>query len=529
MAARAGASPSAGAAATAAGVSAEVTAPAFRFGFMIPKLAAVTEEPPLAEMIKALTDLGVRMNQQTADPQAPDSNIPAGYTYLGQLIAHEISFDNSKELPEKELTPKSTRSPSIDLDSLYGSDRNDPATQRIYDAASPARLAIGKTFGNGLKELENDLPRDPTSGEAFIGDERNDENLVVAQMHVALIKFHNKVVDALKKEGVVDQELFARAREEVIRHFQWIILRDYLPKIVDPTVLAGAEDLVRNGKVSWCTSKEALFMPLEFSAAALRLGHSMVRRKYQWNLFHSTELGDKSGGAALSQLFAQTKFQGSGTIGAPNPSLRSEWVIDWRRFFKFPTELGFPMVAAGAAGTDAGTNVAKKIDTNFDLHLNTITGFPDLGLLGENRSITVRNLLRGHALGLPTGEEAVAQRNGAVPVVDGKKLRAGPYQDLLNNPLLKDKTPLWFYILKEAELGDDTQPNSAGNRLGKLGSKIMVDVLLGIMKFSPISILDDNDWYPKYTRRGVPETDSAKFEMVDLLDFAGVVNSLQGM
>jgi Animal haem peroxidase len=215
-------------------------------------------------------------------------------------------------------------------------------------------------------KFDNDLPRDPNNGKAFTGDERNDENLPLAQTTVALIRFHNKVVDTLSKSYDGD-DLFECARKHVVKHFQWIILHDFLPTVVDEDVL----DCVMNHGLRWFKVKRRrdLFMPLEFSAAAFRFGHSMVRSAYQWNFFHSTQIPFGKM-VPLSQLFDLTAF--SGSIGPPNePTLPGEWAIDWRRFYKFPAELGYPTAPTGV-------NMAARIDTFFDLNISAQFGMADL-------------------------------------------------------------------------------------------------------------------------------------------------------
>ncbi|MDQ3745785.1 MAG: heme peroxidase family protein [Acidobacteriota bacterium] len=496
--------------------------PAFKFGRMFATPAMGLTAADQGEMISALTQLGLCMNDaekycQGAAVVAPgDSTIPSGYTYLGQFIAHEITFDNTQGLPAQEPKPEDMRSPSIDLDSLYGAGPGDEQSRQWYDDKNPARLKVGPTQPiDGFDgKFDNDLPRDPQTGQALIGDPRNDENLAVAQTHVAFIKFHNRVVDALAPTCPPDK-LFERAREEVVRHFQWLILNDYLPTIVDEGVLKS----VRDDGPRWfkVEKKEDLFMPLEFSAAAFRLGHSMVRKEYQWNIYHSKQLKPPSMpfGVPLNQLFDQTAFS-----GGIKSALPSDWVIDWRRFFDFPEELGHKPAPTGI-------NMAGKIDTNFDFHLDQIPGFPAQDLPPERRSITVRNLLRGFALRLPTGEQ-VAEALGETPLAP-EEVASGPHGELLSTPIFKGRTPLWYYILKEAELkgfGPDGKP---GNRLGHVGSRIVAETLVGLIQNSSLSILKGPAWYPSYGR-GELGTESARFGMADLLHFAfgGAVNPIGG-
>ena len=468
----------------------------FKFGRMFRK-AAELPEPQQKEMIEALKDLGWAMNAESH--QKEDSNIPSGYTYLGQFIAHEITFDKSENVMEPN--PDNWRSPHIDLDSLYGDGPEDPASAKVFEA-DLVKLKIGPTTENASlkRRFWNDLPRQ-SSKEAILIDPRNDENLATAQTHVAFIAFHNKVVDLLRG-SCPDGELFKLARREVVRHFQWIILKDYLPRIVDEEVL----DCVIQHQPRWFTVEkdEDLFMPLEFSAAAFRMGHSMVRDRYEWNDYHSSA---RSGGAPqVCQLFDHTRF--SSNLGA-KPTLDSDWVIDWRRFYNF-TEFDYDR-------PEPGGNFARKIDPSFDLHLDRIQGYPHHELTGKDRSITVRNLLRGFALRLPTGEQ-VAEYMGLTPLSPAD-IAGGPHQKCLDVPLLKGKTPLWYYILKEAELmGKD-------GRLGPTGSRIIAETFVCIIKHSSYSIFDAPEWRPLRSRRKA-QSFSPRFEMADLLDIAGVVDPI---
>jgi len=487
----------------------------FKFGRMFPRPERRMTEREWFELSEGLIKLGLCMNnpakycnQPPTEPPG-DSTIPAGYTYLGQFITHEISFDNTQDLPPVEPDPANLRSPSLDLDSLYGAGPGDEQSRRMYeDGPSPARLKLGKTDGGDVfPNKENDLPRDRETKRALSGDPRNDENLAVAQTHVAFIKFHNQVVDMLKAEGHAPGDVFECARIQVIRHFQWIVLHDYLPRLVDKDVI---ECVLEHGRRWFRVGRpEDLYMPLEFSAAAFRIGHTMVRGEYQWNLYHAKELG-RSSGAFLPELFGQTEF--SGEIGKREHSaLPTDWIIDWRRFYEF-TEARYRIDKSRG-------NMARSIDPHFDFHLNEMNNFPHGNLPPEKRSITVRNLLRGFALGLPTGEE-VARCIGEEPLSRGQ-VASGPYQELLSAPAFEGKTPLWFYILKEAEL-------NGGSKLGTVGGRIVAETLIGLIENSRYSILEAPGWLPRYTERRDEKAGLPLFEMVDLLQFADVVNPIGG-
>lgn len=493
--------------------------PIGKYGLMFRDLESAPSPDERCEMINILIELGRRMNVAvtSADPRAGESSIPAGYTYLGQFIAHEVSFDKTRAPQFNGSIPNNYRSPQIDLDSLYGGGPTED--QNLYQ--DRARLKIGETVGDGFvkKTFLNDLPRrgygSKSPKEALIADPRNDDNLALAQTHLAFAKFHNAVVDKLQRgekgfrrgcplhpNGCPPRELFNCARREVCQHFQAIILEDFLPRILHSSAL----EWIQSGDDNFFKTdgEDGVFMPLEFSAAAFRFGHSMVRSFYEWNYFQcSEEL--RSGPLDLTQLFEFTNF--SGDLGRA-PRLKSDWIIDWRRFYDFE-EMGYPPDARNK-------NKARKIDTAFNLHLDLIPGYPHKGFEPSLRSITVRNLLRGYSLGLPSGE-SVAERIGHQ--MAASKVADGLHKDLLNDPILRGKTPLWYYVLREAEQEENN------GRLGPVGSRIVAETLVGLIKKSPHSILNDKEWLPKFGD-AVKNSTTRKYRMIDLLDFADTVDPL---
>ncbi|HEX8293939.1 MAG TPA: heme peroxidase family protein [Pyrinomonadaceae bacterium] len=492
--------------------------PGIKFGRLFGKTQQAPHPDDTEAVIQKLAGLGKAMNDHPGDAKG-DSDIPAGYTYLGQFIAHEVTHDSTGDLLAANLDPNNLSTPEIDLDSLYGGE-DGPASEKhkhLY-RADGVRLKTGDTLTTGDFNLScpNDLPRaaqenpDGTKTSrtrALAGDPRNDENLAVAQTHVAFIHFHNKVVSDLQAAGHPADKLFEAAREEVIRHYQWIILYDFLPHIVRSDVL---DCVMRHGLRWFKGGEDGLFMPLEFSAAAFRIGHSMVRERYEWNPRRRTG-SPHHRAPRLTELFMQTGFVEGGLDQKFN--LKSDWIIDWRHFYDFRPLADVPRVESG--------NVSKKLDTVFDLHLNTVTGFPDEKIEKMQKAITVRNLLRGFYLGLPTGEEA-AEWMGETPLTR-KEVTSGPHAALLNDPVFQGKTPLWYYILKEAELLGFGPNGTPGNRLGPVGSRIVAETLVGLVKHSSHSILKDRDWRPAYGRRD-PLSGETHFGMIDLLHSAGVVS-----
>jgi hypothetical protein len=194
---------------------------------------------------------------------------------------------------------------------------------------------------------------------------------------------------------------------------------------------------------------------------------------------------------------------GASATGVKRQNLPSDWIIDWRRFFDFDGIFKFPY--------EEGRNRAKKIDTSFNFNLGSIAGYPNV-IDERYKPITIRNLVRGYFLGLPCGQKVAEHIKAKKRLPDASFLDV-PYADVLRDGGFHQRTPLWYYILKEAE------QFNGGNRLGDVGRYIIARTFAGILNNSDISILKDKDWVP-YLRKDKP----GHFEMVDLLEVADVVD-----
>ena len=489
---------------------------------------------------KGIEELALAMIQPKNHKEQTD--LAAGYTFLGQFIDHDMSFDNlRRELPvEGEIQDPakllSNRSPKLDLDSLYGyypnAEDGQKFDRRLYEKDG-VRMKIGCTSllpSRGItKTFPFDLPRDNQI--AVIGDSRNDSNLGVAQTHLAFLKFHNAVVKLLSTENqeLAEQpeELFKQAREMVTRHYQWIILHDFLPEIIDKTILKSVIESAQNGGSGpvWLADNERPFMPVEFSGAAFRLGHSLLQDEYEWNIhFQSPDASIVADPlrhiANLHELFVQT---GSRVSTLPNggastnplnglSTLPGDWMIDWRRFYDFDRY-----------GIDPHPkfNHSRKIDSFIT---DVLKGLPDfLGFASENvaRNLAARNLIRGNFLELPTGQ-SVAQklveknRLEEKDLLTSDQILEGAHKEILLRHGFETETPLWYYILKEAEvLGEN------GKRLGGVGSCIVADTFVKLIQRSEVSILKEG-WKPttNHPQIPIPNRSEKEFEMADLLVFA---------
>lgn len=467
------------------------------FGRIFPRLKALEiEDDALFELASAMID-----DRPAGEGNNPD--IPAGFTYLGQFVDHDLTLDTTP-LGLKSLDPlglTNFRSPRLDLDSLYGLG---PAVDPHLFARDPARgnqpgakLLLGKTVVGGADptippDLPNDLPRSH-EGQALIGDPRNDENLLVAQTHVALLKFHNKVVDHLLASPTPPDDIFDEARRVTTWHYQWVVLHDFVERLVEVGTIA---KVLKDGRQFYKFKKEP-YIPVEFAVAAYRLGHSMVREQYNHNrVFNPTD---------FFLLFNFTGKSGKilGDLATSPPlevaRLPSDWIIDWRRFY----DLGLPLPPGAFVGA------SRRIDPFIVPSLHTLPG-----LSGREAVLPFRNLRRGVQLGLPAGQ-AVATAIG-VPALTPTEISQGPDGAVAKKHGMHRRTPLWYYILKEAEVRHD------GRRLGPVGSRILAEVFVGVLQGDPNSFLNhDKKWKPT-----LPSTSPGNFTMKDLLLFVNDVNPI---
>lgn len=470
-----------------------------RFGRMFPALRPlVVDESKLLNLARAMVD---------AAPTVAGDNpgVPAGFTYLGQFIDHDITLDTTS-LSEQKVDPLATRNfrtPALDLDSVYG---GGPDAQPYLYFRDRARFVLGNTRPVGGVEVppgsnkptsDNDLVRSQGVF-AVIGDPRNDENLIVAQFHVAMLKFHNKVVELLRAGGPPRPDEFADARRTVLWHYQWIVLNDFLRRILDPAVL---DDVLENGRRFYTYGRDA-FIPVEFSAAAYRLGHSMVRDEYDFNRFFNPSTA-ATGRATFDQLFKFTGLAGS------TRSIPTNWIIDWQRFFDFP----LPPATVPNSPT---RNLSRRLDPLVVPAMHTLA--PDLvggaGVPAEMRILPFRNLLRGLRVGLPSGQAVAAAMR--IPALTAAELASGPDGAAAAANGLVEATPLWYYILKESE------QRQGGLRLGTVGSRILAEVFVGLLEADGTSFLAQApEWTPT-----LPSATPHQFTMVDLLTFMGDVNPL---
>ena len=471
------------------GLDATKSSPSFegKFGRMFRSLPPAIFKPEelKALALKMVADFETPAQQTPeTDPLGDDeenSGISAGYTYLGQFIDHDITFDPASSL-QKQDDPDALvdyRTPRFDLDNMYGRGPDDQPY--LYDADGLHMLLGSAMTGNPNDAKTRDVPRNSGNPEgALIGDPRNDENTIVSQLQATFLRFHNRVADLMGKHTD-----FLHVSRTVRWHYQWLVLNDFLPTIVNKATVQSVLPHLTNGtsiaddppQLRFFHWKNDPFMPVEFSVGAYRFGHSMVRPQYRLNETMADRLVTFSTDPNVPNL---TGFQ----------AIPADRAVEWNLFF--------PMQPPGVPHTKKRVQPAYKIDTSVS---NPLGKLPP-SIASQVPSLAERNLLRGLRLSLPSGQ-SVAKAMGQTPLSDDL-LRVGKATeaDSPTNPKLVEiskafegKAPLWFYVLAEAQ--QSFVNNQTPIRLGEVGGRIVAETMAGLMVGDPHSFLNqDPSWTP---------------------------------
>ena len=447
-----------------------------RFGAMFKRLPAFA---PRDDLLDGLARTMVEDQSVPDDSHLNTSpRLFAGFTFIGQFIDHDITFDNTP-LALQQADPDATtnfRTPRYDLDSVYG--RGPTNEPKFYDPADRDKLLVVEKNADGVEDMSRD-----SNGRAIIPEPRNDENLIIVQFHKAVAKFHNRIVDYARAQGMRREWVFETARRLTRWHYQWAVIHDFLPRFVGDDLVpsgtvykevAGKPPVINLSYYKPTNREGRPFMPIEFAVAAYRFGHSIIRPFYVINDMGKVDVFGPDGERNLNG----------------GRAIPSDLVIQWKNIL--PVDPTFP------------ARPPRKIDTKLSIPLTELPGSvvppPDPTI-----NLAVRNTLRGKKVGLPSGQQvAKAMR---VSVLSNATL------ELSSDPGWGGEAPLWYYILKEAEL-----PPYNAERLGPVGGRIMAEVLVGLLQRDPNSYLYlDAAWKP------APPIASAtgKFTFVDLLKYAG--------
>lgn len=454
--------------------------------------------------------------------------LPPHYTYFGQFVNHDISAPVGDVVAHPAAGPLgvvgAVDPPGLDrakragmavilenfanehpeplmLASLYGDgpESGDPGIRALY--ADGRRFKLGRTRREEDRVF-TDLMLDPArvihatgapdipraGGLPLIADRRNDENLILSQLHLALMLFHNKAVVALEPAFPDAAACFAAARALVTRHYHWLILNDYLPQLLSRELRSFARYPSR--------LTEANRVPLEFTTAAFRFGHSMVSTAYDFNANFGLRGRISPQGARLEELFAFTSHRNMAQARPGLPELPDHWVIDWERMTRLPP---------GRVPPSRDFGSAERIDLSFARDMLNLVGDSNVAVHG---SILFRNLMRGFHRRIPFGQ-ALAARYGVAPLTEAEVRAALPQEtapgsgakglrEVAEEMGLLAETPAWLYFLCESRIREN------GDRVGATASHIIADTMVGLMRLNPGSLLNTGAWHPRQSPLTTP-------------------------
>jgi hypothetical protein len=482
-----------------------------RFGRLFRRAPALCQPPErLRQLAETMQGEGPRADTALGTPDDEENPaIPAGYTYLGQFIDHDLTFDPVASFDRQNDPEARTnfRTPRFDLDSLYG---RGPADQP-YLYLDGVRFLLGKRLFDGNEPVSCDLPRN-SQQRALIGDPRNDENKIVSQLHATMLRLHNAFVERGAAAGLTGEGLFHHAQQATRWHYQYVVLNDFLRRITGQDKY-GAITRAREQRTLYRPRCSA-FIPVEFSVAAYRFGHSMVRPSYLFN----DGIRPKDGGVGTKDDHVPHRLP----IFSPEPQSRSadmrgfgefpdDWGFRWKYFFEMESQPHLPQPS-------------YRIDTKLSDPLSLLRTVRVVD--NDPPSLALRNLMRSQQLGLPSAQD-VAQRLGITPLgadelfplPTDEQIAEGEAMDpALRTCLLATfgtATPLWYYILREAE-------EAGGAHLGALGARVVAEVFVGLLEEDRSSYLNlAPGWTPAAADGG------ADFKMPDLLRIAAEAPSEQ--
>lgn len=432
------------------------------------------EQTAVAELLRFANEA---MTEQPNESEPNNENLPAGYTYFGQFIDHDITFDPTSSLVRQNDPDRlnNFRTPRLDLDCLYG---EGPADEPfMYDEHQRGCFLLGTVThdwqGNLVPEnLEPDLLRNRQS-RAIIGDMRNDENTLVSQFQLAMLRLHNRVmrslslglehVDDTETEFDFDPDIFAEAQRLVRWFYQYVVWNDFIKRLVSNNLHKYVLDKTNNHKFNGTVYdwKRQPFMPVEFSVSAYRFGHSLIRPGYQVNLNTDQGLGF---GVEIPIFHPQGPNDENGDPRHDLRGFRSlphRHTVQWDWFFNINSSNPFPQPA-------------RKIDPKLSSAVTRISEGP-----GGSNPLAFLNLLRSFRMSMPRGSD-VARAMGFTPhtIKDN-------HEDIL-----------WHYILKESAL---LRGKNKGKMLGNVGGTIVAEVFGGLLSGDPLGYVNINpNWNPEH-------------------------------
>lgn len=479
-----------------------------------------THDPDDQEISENLKNLMLRLSEsmllarnREAETEFDNPRIPAGYTYLGQFIAHDLVFSafQSMELRSTEQAKSEPATPALaearlDLGSLYGPG---PGIAPHLYIKEPSRRHRWRLSLSAMTQKEDavqfphavgaamDLVRCPhLNGKttAISADPRNDMHVLINQLTVLFAKFHNhiagKVETAMKEEAAANRTpldeslIFPITRDLVLAAYRTIILGDFLQRLLDPGVYDAAQEMYqvyRSGSVTFPRQKNRLggfVVSREFASAAFRVGHVMARKSYALSVARTNE--NIGGGPTVNPNAGLGDMISLTSSGRLSSSMKQNWDVEWDRFF-FNTDENDPQLLTHDG---RARNFSHLISPTAPVALarsNVFFGSKDK----QNGGVIYLDLIRNLGDGLDDADATIAKiapnlSPDQICNANQRKILLTRHFTLAGQLLLSaqdiealsQRTPLYLYILIEA-----MDQGQNGQHLGPVGSRIIAGVI----------------------------------------------------
>jgi hypothetical protein len=481
--------------------------PPFRmFRYLRPGLFEPDDLAALAEEMEIAGNLGWNPGGESDDYAEENKGIPAGYSYLGSFIDHDLTFRQiGSAKAQGQLTAFGGYAPAFNLHTIYGLGPNIQPYfyKHVGHGSGPERDRFKMALGNLIRGSDadpnaRDLPRIPgdEGGDvSLVPDVRADDSIPEAQMHAMMLRFHNRLTD------IRERAPFYEIQRALRFHYQWVVIHDFLPTLIHEAVLHSVlPHLAKRTNPGQDPPQLRFFrpglgagVPIEYEWAVVRIGHSTVRQMYRLN--HKEP---------LVPIFDPSPRLGCSLHG--RRACPQGWAIDWDLFFDMRT--------GSRSGAYGPPQYSAKIDTAVP---NPVARF--LLFAAKTPGLAYRNLLRGLRMAIPSGQ-VISEFMGCPPIPDDRLTvgrateRDSPTNKLLVDisPRFRNNAPLWYYVLAEAQ--QQFENDNTPIRLGPVGGRIFAEVLIGLMLANPASYLRSDPTFQPY-----PElcASPGRFLMSDLL------------
>jgi len=445
------------------------------------------------------------------DPRkaAPNRNLPSGYTYFLQLVAHDLVHSSiSTSLGEGRTSGLSNvREAPLRLETVYGGGPTEcPHAYQANQVAFRSKLRLGKSridntdqehqgprkdIARGTTSTISELKQQSSYTEALIADPRNDSHVIISQMLVLFHELHNRIVDELERGGILHstgnafadaQRLFLAAQSACILIYRNLIRRDLLPRILHNDVWEAYENPPRKQPFPSLINGEWL-APLEFTTGFFRFAHSMIRAAYRFN------------GAAPMAFNIQQILDRTSETSPTDVPLESIWLVNWEHFLSDDPAVGnvstrigpWSQVGIAEEVQGEGNLIVRDLMSSIAVQPWSVGHLVDRLMVSHGDLLEKSEFLSGKH---DAGSRPWAKRIGEW-LTEQSQATFGPDHKLSGTEVLElaNDPPIPFFVRFEAGLDSGND----GERLGILGSIVVADVIYGVLEHDRLSADDRVD------------------------------------